>query len=111
MMGLKSAGGSFLAESEQQVSLKIHRGGAPIFAYAAILFALACVLVETFARAPSVQAQIPYQAYGTNHTQLELQINYLDAFVRENGAPDCFIFGSSQAFREMENGKDKNKPS
>lgn len=102
MVGLKLAGGSSLAELEQQVSLKIHRGGASIFAYAATIFALVCVLAETFARAPFVQAQIPYQAYGTNHTQLELQINYLDAFVRENGAPDCFIFGSSQAFREMD---------
>jgi hypothetical protein len=37
-----------------------------------------------------------------NHTQLELQLNYLDKFVQENGAPDCFIFGSSQAFREVD---------
>lgn len=90
-----------MSESEQQVSLKIHRGGSSILAYAAILFALVCILAEMVARTSFVQAQIPYQAYGTNHTQLELQINYLDAFVRENGAPDCFIFGSSQAFREM----------
>lgn len=73
-----------------------------MLAYAAILFALACLLAETLARAPFVQAQIPYQAYGTNHTQLELQLNYLDAFVRKYGAPDCFVFGSSQAFREID---------
>lgn len=73
-----------------------------MLAYGAILFALACVIGEMVARAPFVQAQIPYQAYGTNHTQLELQLNNLDKFVQANGAPDCFIFGSSQAFREVD---------
>jgi hypothetical protein len=71
-------------------------------AYAAILFALLCILAEIVARTPFVQSQIPYQAYGMNHTQLELQLNLLDKFVREKGAPDCFIFGSSQAFREVD---------
>lgn len=87
---------------DQRVSLKINRPRSSTAAYAAILFALLCVLTEVVARTPFVQARIPYQAYGTNHTQLELQINMLDRFVREKGAPDCFIFGSSQAFREVD---------
>ena len=87
---------------DQRVSLKIDRPRVSVAAYAAVLFALVCVLGELVARTPFVQAHIPYQAYGTNHTQLELQLNLLDKFVRENGAPDCFIFGSSQAFRDID---------
>lgn len=87
---------------DQRVALKINRPRSSTAAYAAILFALLCVLTEVVARTPFVQARIPYQAYGTNHTQLELQINMLDRFAREKGAPDCFIFGSSQAFREVD---------
>lgn len=73
-----------------------------MFAYGAILFVLACLLIELAARTPFVQARVPYQAYGTNHTQLELQLNILDRFVEKNGAPNCFVFGSSQAFREID---------
>ncbi|MFZ5855574.1 MAG: hypothetical protein ACOYZ6_01985 [Chloroflexota bacterium] len=91
-----------MSRLDNQVSLKINRPHTSILARAAILFVLACLLAELLTRAPFVQAVIPYQAYGTNHTQLELQLNILDQFVRENGAPDCFIFGSSQAFREMD---------
>ena len=87
---------------DQRVSLKIDRPRTSIVAHGAILFVLACIISELIARTPFVQAQIPYQAYGTNHTQLELQLNILDKFVQENGAPDCFIFGSSQAFREVD---------
>jgi hypothetical protein len=67
-----------------------------------ILFVLACIVAELVARTPFVQDRVPYQAYGTNHTQLELQLNSLNRFIRENGAPNCFIFGSSQAFREID---------
>jgi hypothetical protein len=102
MGGLNSAGGSFLTQFDRQVSLKINRPRTSILARAAILFALACLLGELLARAPFVQARVPYQAYGTNHTQLELQLNILDQFIRQHGAPDCFTFGSSQAFREMD---------
>ncbi len=66
------------------------------------LFVLAGIVGELVVRTPFVQDRVPYQAYGTNHTQLELQLNNLNRFVRENGAPNCFIFGSSQAFREMD---------
>lgn len=104
MGGLNPAGGSFLTSSDSRVSLKISRPHTPVATHAAILFAILCILAEVFARSSFVQARIPYQAYGTNHTQLEMQINQLDKFVRQNGAPDCFIFGSSQAFREVNTG-------
>ena len=91
-----------MTKFDQRVTLKISRPRTSIVAHGAILFVLACLIGEMIARAPFVQAQIPYQAYGTNHTQLELQLNILDKFVQENGAPDCFIFGSSQAFREVD---------
>jgi hypothetical protein len=91
-----------LTKFDQRVTLKINRPHNPAVAYGAILFLLLCLLGEMLARTPFVQAQIPYQAYGTNHTQLELQLNMLDRFIQENGAPDCFIFGSSQAFREVD---------
>lgn len=91
-----------MTKFDQRVSLKISRPRTSVAAYGAILFVLICILGEMIARTSFVQAQIPYQAYGMNHTQLELQLNILDKFVQENGAPDCFIFGSSQAFREVD---------
>lgn len=87
---------------EQRVSLKITRPRSSMPAYAVVIFASICILAEVVARMPFVQARIPYQAYGINHTQLEMQLNLLDQFVREKGAPDCFIFGSSQAFRDVD---------
>ena len=86
----------------QRVSLKINRPRVSVAAYGTVLFALACIMGEMVARTPFVQSQVPYQAYGMNHAQLELQLNLLNKFVQENGAPDCFIFGSSQAFREVD---------
>ncbi len=91
-----------MSKFDQRVTLKISRPRNPALLYGAILFVLACMVGEMLARTPFIQARIPYQAYGTNHTQLELQLNILDKFVQENGAPDCFIFGSSQAFREVD---------
>ena len=91
-----------MSKFDQRVTLKISRPRNPALLYGAILFVLACMVGEMLARTPFIQARISYQAYGTNHTQLELQLNNLDKFVRENGAPDCFIFGSSQAFREVD---------
>jgi hypothetical protein len=91
-----------LTKFDQRVTLKINRPRNPAVAYGAILFLLLCLLGEMLARTPFAQAQIPYQAYGINHAQLELELNTLDRFIQKNGAPDCFIFGSSQAFREVD---------
>lgn len=91
-----------MSNFDQRVTLKISRPRHFVLVYGVILFVAACVIAELVARTPFVQDRIPYQAYGTNHTQLELQLNILDNFVEENGPPDCFIFGSSQAFREVD---------
>ncbi len=93
-----------MSNIDQRVTLKIDRPRQPVLVYGAILFVLACLLAEIMARTPFVQAHVPYQAYGMNHTQLELQLNILEKYVEQNGAPDCFIFGSSQAFREVDPG-------
>ena len=87
---------------DHRVSLNIHRPRTSVSVYGTILFLALCILGELVARTSFVQVQIPYQAYGINHTQMELQLNMLDKFVQENGAPDCFVFGSSQAFREVD---------
>lgn len=91
-----------MSQSDQRVTLKINRPQQHVLAYGAVLFLLVCLLAEVVARTPFVQSRVPYQAYGMNHTQLELQLNLLNRFVKQNGAPDCFIFGSSQAFREID---------
>jgi hypothetical protein len=87
---------------DQRVTLSIHRPRNPTLLFGAILFVITCVIGEILARTPFVQSRVPYQAYGMNHTQLELQLNNLKKYVDRNGAPDCFIFGSSQAFREVD---------
>lgn len=93
-----------MSNFDRRVTLKIDRPRQPILAYGAVLFVLACLLIEAIARTPLVQSRVPYQAYGMNHPQLELQINMLQQYVEQNGAPDCFILGSSQAFREVDPG-------
>jgi len=93
-----------LSISDKRVTLKITRPRHPVPAFGLALFLLACLATELVARTSFIQSRVPYQAYGMNHTQLELQLNILEKFVRENGAPNCFIFGSSQAFREVDPG-------
>ncbi len=87
---------------EQRVTLKAGLPRSWTLLNAAGLFLVFCLLVEAIGRSAAVQDRMPYQAYGMNHTQLEIEITDLDKFVRERGAPDCFIFGSSQAFREID---------
>lgn len=87
---------------DQRVTLKLTHPQSFTLLHAAILFLIVCLIGEAFARSSFVQKYAPYQAYGMNHTQLEIQLTNLDKFTRENGKPDCFIFGSSQAFREID---------
>ena len=91
-----------MTASDSRITLKLTRPNRFTLIYAAILFVAVCIGAEWFARTPFVQQYAPYQAYGTNHTQLEIQLTYLENFTAEYGAPDCFIFGSSQAFREVD---------
>ena len=87
---------------EQRVSLNLTRPKHAVLFFSILLFTILAAAGEALARTPLIQDHIPYQAYGTNHTQMEIQLANLDAFVRENGAPDCLIFGSSQAFRDLD---------
>ncbi len=87
---------------DSRITLKLTRPKRLTLLYAAILFVAVCFGAEWFARSGFVQQYAPYQAYGTNHTQLEIQLTNLEKFSREHGAPDCFVFGSSQAFREVD---------
>ena len=87
---------------EPRVTLTLTRPKNFTLLTSAILFLILCLLLEMIGRSSTIQSRLPYQAYGTNHTQLEIQLSYLETFVRENGAPDCLIFGSSQAFRGVD---------
>ena len=87
---------------ERQAELKLSRPTQYTLLYALFIFLVASLFLEWAARQPFVQEQVPYQAFGTNHTQMEIQLDYLDRFVEDHGAPDCFIFGSSQAFRGVD---------
>lgn len=87
---------------DQRVKLSLSRPKNFVLLYALILFLILCILIEAIGRSSLLQDHLPYQAYGTNHTQMEIQLTNLEKFVRENGAPDCFIFGSSQAFRGVD---------
>lgn len=86
---------------DQLVKLNLSRPRTPILVLAAVLFLTLGVVLEFIARQPLVQNQLPFQAYGINHAQLETQLKMLNQFVQSNGAPDCFLFGNSQAFREI----------
>jgi len=88
--------------SEQRVTLELSSPKNFTLIHAFVFFLILCVLAEAVGRSSFVQNRVPYQAYGTNHTQMEIQLTNLENFVHENGAPDCFIFGSSQAFRDVD---------
>ncbi len=67
-----------------------------------IILGLLIVALEAAASSQPVQQRVPFQAYGTNHIQFELQLNDLHNFVQKNGAPDCFILGNSQSLRSVD---------
>lgn len=69
---------------------------------AATLLTLLCVALEIFARISSNNGLIPFQAYGTNHVQFELQLQNLQRYIAQQGPPDCFILGNSQALRGLD---------
>ena len=87
--------------TEKLVQPKLSRPRRPILLFAAVLFVCLSLTLELLARQPFVQSGLPYQAYGINHAQLESQLTMLDRFVKEDGPPDCLIFGNSQAFRDI----------
>ncbi|MDH5508636.1 MAG: hypothetical protein OEZ02_15545 [Anaerolineae bacterium] len=56
-------------------------------------------VLEVGARTKVIQYQVPFQAYGTNHIQFEIQMRDFKKYVAFKGAPDCIIMGTSMALR------------
>lgn len=69
---------------------------------AALILAAAMVILEILARSNFVQRRVPFQAYGSNHIQFEMQMANLETFVSQHGAPDCLILGNSQSLRGVD---------
>lgn len=65
-----------------------------------ILIAMVAGL-ELVARSAFVQDRVPFQAYGTNHLQFEVQMGILREFVQNEGPPDCLILGNSMSHRSL----------
>ena len=84
---------------EKRVSLKISLPINKVIVLGLALFLLMSIGLELIARTDWIQAKIPFQAYGTNHVQFEMQLNNFFAFIEENGPPDCIILGTSMPFR------------
>jgi len=86
----------------RRVNLKLSWSfGLRILSSALVIIGL-LFLIEIVARSASVQAWVPFQAYGSNHVQFDFQINHLKAFIARHGAPDCFILGSSMPLRGID---------
>ncbi len=89
-------------QENQRVTLKLSRPAGYTLFPSVLLFVILAAVLEMLARSTAVQAYIPFQAYGTNHIQFELQLRNLAAFIAQEGTPDCFILGNSQALRGVE---------
>ena len=70
----------------------------PVFIFTLLL----AVGIELIARSSLVQRFIPFQAYGSNHVQYEMQLQNLDAYLAQGGQPECFILGNSQSLRGID---------
>ena len=88
-------------QEKQRVRLKLSYPAGQTLALTVIIFALLVTLAEGLARTTLVQAHVPFQAYGTNHIQFEIQMRNLEQYVAQNSSPDCFILGTSQALRSI----------
>jgi hypothetical protein len=86
-------------QENQRVCIKLSRPAGQTLALTALFFALLSASLEIAARSAWVQQYVPFQAYGTNHVQFELQLQTLNNFVAQQGAPDCLIIGTSQSLR------------
>lgn len=89
----------FQISKEKRVSLKISLPINKVIALGVALFLLMTIGLELIARTTWIQTKVPFQAYGTNHVQFEMQLNNFFAFIEENGPPDCIILGTSMPFR------------
>ena len=89
-------------QSNQRVSLRLTPLAGRTLALAVVLTLVLAAILEGAARTSFVQSRVPFQAYGSNHIQFELQINKLKAFAAQHGAPECLILGTSQSLRGID---------
>ena len=87
---------------EQRVRIKIDRSTIRFFAGVFVLIFILAALFEALFRIPAIQELVPFQAYGTNHIQFEIQLQNLSKFIIKNGEPNCFILGNSQSLRSID---------
>jgi len=64
--------------------------------------ALLVALAEVLARTAVVRAHLPAPSFGVANRQFELQWARLEAFVAEEGQPNCIFIGSSQVLRGID---------
>jgi hypothetical protein len=86
----------------QRVSIKLNRPKGRILGMALVIFILMLGLAEILARTNLVQRFVPFQAFGSNHIQFEIQLNKFKTFVAQKGKPDCLILGTSQSLRSID---------
>ena len=86
----------------QRVSLKLNRSARRYFGGVLVIFIILVGLVEIMVRSNLVQQFVPFQAYGSNHIQFEIQLNKFKMFVAQNGKPNCLILGTSQSLRDID---------
>jgi hypothetical protein len=89
-------------QQNQRVSLKFSRPTHQTLLLALGSFVILVLSLEAVARSKPVQAHVPFQAYGSNHIQFEVQIKKLKAFIAQKGLPDCLILGTSQSLRSID---------
>jgi len=90
-----------IIQIERRVNLQISGRFGLRLIITAVLILVFLLLCEMICRSPWVQHRIPFQAYGSNHIQFDYQIGTLKAYVDRNGAPDCFILGTSMPLRAI----------
>lgn len=86
-------------QNNQRVRLNLTRPAGQTLLLAILLSLALAAALEILARSSFVQERLPFQAYGTNHIQFEMQIEKLRRYAALHGAPDCLILGTSQALR------------
>ena len=89
-------------QENQRVTLKLSRPAGSTLGLAVLFFLLLALAAEMIVRTPTVQTHVPFQALGLNHIQFEMQVGNLQRYVEKNGAPDCFIIGTSQPLRGID---------
>ncbi len=91
-----------MASYNQRVRVNLSASLFRSFGLALLTLVLVSLGLEALARTPWVQSRLPFQAFGTNHIQFEMQMANFRAFVAENGPPECLIMGTSMALRDID---------